>query len=95
VIPVQNCIPSVLADVLRRQPLTPAKLAFCWRLAVGPAIQRASHVKLGRPGELIVEVEDPRWKRELERALPLVKNRLEYLLGAEAVARMTVRTAPR
>jgi hypothetical protein len=90
-IPVQNCIPSVLAEALRRQPLTPAKLGFCWRLAVGPAVHRATRVAPGRPGEIVVDVFDPHWKREVERCLPLVRNRLEYLLGAGSFQTAVVR----
>jgi hypothetical protein len=88
-IPVQSCVPAVLGEALRRQPLTPAKLAFCWRLSVGPSADRASRVTIGRPGEIVVTVADPHWKRELERALPLLRNRLEYLLGGDAVTRIT------
>jgi hypothetical protein len=90
-VPVQNCVPAVLADLLRRQPLTPAKLALCWRLAVGPAVDRATRVALGQPGEILVTVDDPRWRREVERALPIVRHRLEYLLGPEAVSTVRVR----
>jgi hypothetical protein len=87
-VPLQNCVAAVVAESLKRQPLTPAKVAFCWRLAVGPAMDRATNVSIGHPGELIVEAQDLHWRREVERALPLVINRLEYLLGPEPVQRV-------
>jgi hypothetical protein len=90
-VPVQNCIPTVLGEALRRQPLTPAKLSFCWRLAVGAAVDRATRVSLGSAGEIVVQTCDAHWKREVRRALPVVRNRLEYLLGAEAVGRISVK----
>lgn len=89
-IPVQNCVPSVLAEALRRQPLTPAKLQFCWRLAVGPAVDRATRVGLGPGGGIVVTVEDAHWRREVNRSLAVVRNRLEYLLGPAAVVRISV-----
>jgi hypothetical protein len=89
-IPVQNCIPTVLAATLRRQPLTPAKVAFCWRLAVGAAMDRATRVSIGRDGELIISTDTAHWKRAVERGLPIVRSRLEYLLGPEAVVKITV-----
>lgn len=89
-IPVQNCVPAVLAEALRRQPLTPAKLEFCWRLAVGPAVARATRVALGAGGEIVVTAQDAHWRREVSRSLPVVRNRLEYLLGIPAVSRLVV-----
>jgi hypothetical protein len=95
VVPVRNCVPTVVAEAVRRQPLTQAKLTFCWTLSVGPAIDRATRATLTASGTIVVEVHDAHWKREVERALPIVSNRLRYLLGEDAVAGMTVRDRSR
>jgi hypothetical protein len=94
-IPVQNCVPAVLATTLRRQPFTAAKLTFCWKLAVGDAVARATRVAVGQRGEILVTAADAHWKREVERGLPVVRHRLEYLLGADVVARITISSAMR
>ena len=45
-IPLQQVMPAALASVLRQAPLSPEKVAFAWRTAVGAAIDRASTVEL-------------------------------------------------
>jgi hypothetical protein len=47
-------------------------------------------VSLGPAGELRVEAADATWRREVERAMPVVRNRLAFLLGNEAVSRVVV-----
>ena len=85
-IPVHDVVPAALATVLRRAPLTPEKVAFAWRTAVGPAVGRATTVQLkGRV--LHVRANDAAWQREVERSVPLIRARLDALLG-EAVVRM-------
>jgi hypothetical protein len=34
-VPAQRILPDVLALMIRRQPLTPEKVAFAWRIAAG------------------------------------------------------------
>jgi hypothetical protein len=89
VIAVQNVLPGVLIELVRRQPTSPAKVDFAWRTSVGPAIARASHAALNDAGVLTVTVADARWRREIEHSLPAVRARLERLLG-DAVATITV-----
>jgi hypothetical protein len=84
-IPAQQVMPSALAVILRKAPLTPEKVAFAWRTAVGPAVDRATTVELkGRV--LHVRANDAAWQREVERSAPLIRARLDALLG-EAVVR--------
>ncbi len=45
-IPLNHIMPGVLADILRRAPLTPEKVAFSWRTAVGPAVDKVTAVEL-------------------------------------------------
>jgi hypothetical protein len=81
VIAVQRVLPGALIELVRRQPISAAKVDFAWRTSVGPAIARASHVALDGAGVLTVTMHDQRWRREIEHSLPLVRTRLERLLG--------------
>ena len=83
-------LPGVLADMIRRQPLSPAKVAFAWRAAAGASVARASRVELREDGVLLVFVADPRWRREIEPALGMLRPRLAGLLG-DAVRWIEVR----
>jgi Dna[CI] antecedent, DciA len=87
VIPVQQVIHGALEAVLRRMPLTRDKVAFAWRIAVGPAVDRATTVDL-RDSVLYVSAKDPAWHREIERSMPLIEKRLTSLLGDSAVRRI-------
>jgi hypothetical protein len=90
-VPIQQSIPDVVSTLLRRQPLTPAKVTFAWRVAVGPGIDRASQVTLDEHGVLRVIVGDAHWRREIEHSLGLVSERLARLLGSHVVRRIEVR----
>ena len=94
-IPVHDSIPSVVAELLRNQPLSPAKIDFAWQAAVGPAMARATSVTLAEGGELSVVVSDRHWKREVSTAVPLIVPRLERLLGAGVVRKVVVKHAGR
>jgi len=83
-IPVRQFMPAVLADVLRHAPLTPEKVAFAWRSAVGPSVAQATAVEL-REGVLRVEAKDATWQREIERSAAVIRARLDALLGRAVV----------
>src|SRR5436189_5862405 len=83
-IPVQQVMPAALASVLRRAPLTPEKVAFAWRTAVGAAIDRVSDVEL-RSHTLLVTVKGDVWRQEIERSSALIRARLDTVLGAGVV----------
>jgi hypothetical protein len=42
VIKANQVIPGVVAEVVRKAPLTDEKVAFAWRLAVGAAVAKAT-----------------------------------------------------
>jgi len=90
VVPVAEVIPDALAAVLRNAPQTPEKVAFAWRLTVGPALDRATTIEL-RDAVLYVRAKDPAWRREVERSAPLIRRRLQALLGADVLRRLDVR----
>ena len=82
-------MPAALATVLRRAPLTSDKVAFAWRTAVGPAVDRATTVALkGRV--LHVRANDAAWQREVERSAALIRTRLATLLGDDIVRGLDV-----
>jgi predicted nucleic acid-binding Zn ribbon protein len=70
--------------------MSPGKVDFAWKAAVGPAIERVTHVHLER-GVLIVEASSIQWAREVTRSAPLILPRLQTLLGREAVSSIIVR----
>ena len=77
-------MPGALAAVLRKAPLTPEKVAFAWRTAVGPAVDRVTTIEL-RGAVLHVRAKDAAWQREVERSAALIRTRLDHLLGAGVV----------
>jgi hypothetical protein len=89
VIPVYNVMPGALAAMLRRAPLTPEKVAFSWRTAVGAAVDKVTSVEL-RDGVLYVHARDAAWQREIERSAALIRSRLDGLLGDRIVGRIDV-----
>ncbi|MEO5895647.1 MAG: DciA family protein [Vicinamibacterales bacterium] len=89
-LPIQRFSSSVLADVVRRQPSTPARTTFAWQLAVGPAIARVTIVMLDGT-TLRVSAADPRWLGEIERARATILPKIQQLLGSDTVTRITTR----
>jgi predicted nucleic acid-binding Zn ribbon protein len=83
-IPANQVIPAVLSDILRKAPLTPEKVAFAWRTAVGPAVDKATSLDL-RNGVLFVLAKDAVWQREVERSAAMIRSRLADLLGTDVV----------
>ena len=89
--PVQSLISTTVARVVRPAPLSPEKVAFAWRASVGPAVSRATRVRLAGHGALEVLVADDRFADELERNAPVVLGRLQALLGADIVGRLDLK----
>jgi hypothetical protein len=90
--PVQSLMSTAVARLVRPAPLSPEKVAFAWRSAVGPAVSRVTRVRLaGLFGVLEVIVDDDRFGDELARSAPLVLSRLQELLGADVVSRLDVK----
>ena len=95
VTPVQDFLPGALAAILKKAPLTPEKIAFAWRSAVGAAVDKATAIHL-HDGVLHVSVKDTSWQREIERSAAVVRARLASLLGTDVVryVNVTVGSAP-
>jgi hypothetical protein len=82
--PANQLLSGALAAILRKAPLTQEKVAFAWRTAVGPAVDKATSVDLLK-GVLYVVARDAAWQREVERSAPLIRTRLGDLLGDDVV----------
>jgi hypothetical protein len=82
-IAVQRVLPDTLSEIVRRQPLTQAKVDFAWRTAVGAALARVSSARLDGGGTLRVRTDDDRWTREIERGRDVIRLRLDRLLGED------------
>lgn len=81
----------VLADVLRKAPLTPEKVSFAWRIAVGPAMARVTTVRLSDDGGLVVSSRDAHWRKEVRRSSRVILPRLAEMLGDGTVTRLEAR----
>jgi hypothetical protein len=88
-IPVHQLMPNAIAEVLRKAPMSPEKVAFAWRASVGPAINKVTTIEL-RGRVLHVRTKDLSWQREVERSLGIVRSRMEALLGHGAVGDIRV-----
>lgn len=83
-------MPDALAEILRKAPLSEEKVAFAWRSAVGPAVDKATRIEL-RDHVLHVQVREKAWQREVERSAALIRSRLDALLGDDVVRYIDVR----
>ena len=84
-------LPAALRELLRTAPLSDGKVTFAWKAAVGPALERATDVKL-EAGTLIVETAGPQWTREVRRSSGVILARIKTLLGEGTVQRIEIRT---
>ena len=89
--PLTHAHPGALVQLMHDAPLSDGKVGFAWRAAVGPALERATKVKLEHK-VLIVETTSLQWSREVRRSSPMILKRLQTLLG-DVVDRIEVRRA--
>jgi hypothetical protein len=90
---LSHVVPAALRELLRTTPLSPGKVTFAWTTAVGPALERATSVRL-EGDVLIVEASTAEWTREVRRSTGTILARLQALLGPSTVTRLEVRTNP-
>jgi predicted nucleic acid-binding Zn ribbon protein len=88
--PLAHVVPAALMELLRTTPLSDGKVGFAWRTAVGPALERATAVKL-EAGVLIVETTSAEWAREIRRSSSVILGRLQGFLGKDTVTKIVVR----
>jgi Dna[CI] antecedent DciA-like protein len=89
VIKANQVMPQVVAEVIRKAPLTDEKVAFAWRLAVGPAVDKSTTVRLGADGTLYVSAESKAWVDSIRASVGLIRSRLAHFLGDDAVKRIS------
>jgi hypothetical protein len=70
--------------------MCPEKVEFAWRVSVGPALSRATRVRIDERGVLVVTAQNAQWEYEVGRSLGLIRSRLEALLGPDAFIRMEI-----
>ena len=87
---VRDTAAHVLRDLLTHQPDSPAKVAFAYRMAAGPALGRASTPEWTPDGTLRVRPASAAWQRELRRARPMILDRLRQLLGPDVVRTIAI-----
>ena len=87
---LQQTAARVLGPLLDGQPLSPGKVSFAWTIAAGPALARATTAKWTPDGILRIRARSTAWRTELERARPMVADRLRQLLGPDAVRRIII-----
>ena len=82
-------MPAIVAEVIRKAPLTDEKVAFAWRLAVGPAVAKATRVRLDSEGTLFVTAESSAWTDSVRGSVGMIRSRLAHYLGDSAVKRIS------
>jgi predicted nucleic acid-binding Zn ribbon protein len=83
-------LPATLVTLLRDTPMSNGKVEFAWNAAVGPAVQRATAVRL-EGTTLMVDVTSAQWAKELKRSERVILTRLQSLLGPDVVTALAVR----
>jgi hypothetical protein len=89
-IPLQHAVSGALIELMQAAPLSDGKVSFAWQTAVGPALARATTVKLDQ-GVLYVDASSAQWSHEIKRSTRIIMGRLTPLLGAETIQRFEVR----
>jgi hypothetical protein len=89
--PISHVVPAALMELLRATPMSDGKVTFAWKTVVGPALDRATAVKL-EGATLIVETSGAQWAREVRRSTGVILARLKTLLGDHTVQSIEVRT---
>ena len=88
--PLSQAVPGAVASLLREAPLSDGKVAFAWKVAVGPAMGRATAIKL-EGTLLLIDVANEQWAREIRRSSGVILSRLSTLLGRDTVTEIKVR----
>ncbi|MGD9905934.1 MAG: DciA family protein [Vicinamibacterales bacterium] len=89
-----DVLSAALAPAIRQAPLTAEKVAFAWRAAGGPAIDKATRVTLDDRHVLHVTGEDAQWLDAVRAMSPQLLRRLEPWLGTGTVVALEIAGAP-
>ena len=91
-LPIQEFSTRILTEIIRRQPASKEKTRFVWQIVAGAALARVTTVDLVN-GTLTVTCADERWLAEIKRARQTILERLQHLLGPDAIARLEITVA--
>ena len=83
-------LPGALAELLRDAPLSPGKVTFAWKAAVGPALERVTAVRLEGTARSRRRRER-QWAQEVDALVAVILRRLQTLLGAGTSRRIDER----
>lgn len=87
---LKQTAPRVLADIVRRAPLSPGKVDCAWLIAVGAAVHRQTAIRL-EADLLLVDAMGRAWADEVRRSSRVILARMQTLLGEASVSRLEVR----
>ncbi len=87
---IQSFSSGVLAGIVQRQPSSPARTAFAWQLVVGSTLARMTSVEM-KGTTLHITAKDERWVKEIDRARPAILPKLQQLLGADVITKISTR----
>jgi len=87
---IGDALAGTVAELLRQAPLSPGKVDFAWKAAVGTQFERVTSVRL-EGKVLLVDAVSKQWAREVMRGSAVILPRLQALLGAETVTAIRVR----
>ncbi|HYE85927.1 MAG TPA: DUF721 domain-containing protein [Vicinamibacterales bacterium] len=88
-IQANKVLPGIVAEVIRKAPLTEAKVAFAWRLAVGPTLGKSTRARLADDGTLYIQGESQAWIDSVRASIGLIRSRLAHFLGENAIKRVS------
>jgi len=89
--PLNFTAARAMRTLLANQPTTDAKIAFAWQVAAGPALGRAASVRWADDeGTLHVRPSTAAWTAEIRHARPILRGRMNELLGDEVVKRIEI-----
>jgi predicted nucleic acid-binding Zn ribbon protein len=88
--PLAAALPSTVRTILRKGPMSEGKFQLAWRVAVGPAIDRATRASLRADGTVDVRASDVAWRREVRRSQAVILDRLRDLVGPSVISGMKV-----
>jgi predicted nucleic acid-binding Zn ribbon protein len=88
--PIAQVLPGAVQKLLRDAPLSPGKVDFAWRTAVGAAMARVSFVRL-EDGVLLVEASTEQWAAAIARTSSIILKRLHNTLGPEVIREIRLR----
>jgi predicted nucleic acid-binding Zn ribbon protein len=92
--PLTAIVPSAVRTILRQGPMSPGKLKLAWRVAVGPALDRATRVALLDDGSIEVAAADAAWRREVKRSQAEILSRLQALIGEHSPTKLRIVSRP-